>query len=143
MLWLVVCGAFAFLMTTYWPLTAVQLKELLGVFVTFGVTLGGFLLTILAVLAGFSGTPFMRRLFQAELTLTNIIEVYLFGVAINLLMAVAAVAGISTIPDPNRAPDWFPWVGKVSVFLFVSSIYFTVVCIWLLRLILKGIMKAK
>jgi hypothetical protein len=120
-------------------------KDIFITFVTFGVTLAGFLLTALSIFAAFSATPYMKRLLQAEKTFGNIRESFLAAIVINLSLAVVSVVGVALVPktihDITAPPP--QWTQLFNMATFVGGIYCTAVCMYYLRLILKALMKGE
>ncbi len=124
------------------PIDTSLWKDIFIIFVTFSVPLAGFLLTVLTIFAAFSGTAYMKRLFQATKTFTNVMESFLAAVIINLCLAIISVIGMYWLPIPG-APisPLLIWIQSVCAALFMAGICCTVICVYYLRIILQGIMK--
>ncbi|MHB8205238.1 MAG: hypothetical protein ACYDHG_16260 [Desulfomonilaceae bacterium] len=123
-------------MLTRIPVKEDVFKELLPMLVTFGVTLGGFFLTALSIIAGFSSTPFVQRLLQAPKLTSQLTDIFLIVVVLNMALAIVSLAA-AVVPS-SVCGHLFIWTIGLSL-LFLMSLYFAIYGLYLFRSVIRGI----
>lgn len=111
-------------------------RELSGTLVSIGITLGGFFLTALSILAGFSGTEFMQQILGMKEAYHEMVNTFFVTIIANLLLAVIAL--VCAITPLN--PLYSGWKTPASLLPLTSCAFF-IFCLILTSTSLHGFYK--
>lgn len=109
------------------------IKELSGTLVSVGITLGGFFLTALSILAWFSSTEFMKKVLDMKEAYHEMVNTFFATIIANLLLAVVAIV-CAVYPLNAQYPGWKT---PTSLLPFASCVLF-VLCLILTTISLQG-----
>lgn len=109
-----------------------QEKDLASWTATFCITVSGFFMTSLSILAGFSSLPYMQRLLKAQNIYNALISYFIMVIALNFFLFFLNL--IFFLLSVSKS-----WLFKTNFSLLTADLYLVFVALWLFYKVLKNL----